>query len=372
MVVHGVRAGAFDPAIWQAGTLNLLPDARHPLLEPQEGKCRNIYAPSAVQVPGGWRVFFGAWDGVPTGNDRIYSVETGDFSAFTNRHTVIEHGKFQHVCNVSAIAEGTSGFALCCTAYPDKDGLNKPAFFSSPDGLRWNGSPAPYTAQTSDIVSMTGYAGYARADINGMNVLLREDGKYRLYFCNFKDFGKIMRASGTDGRDYTYDGVALAAAGMVNDVKKFAAPDGAWYLMGIHANGPELYQSLSRDGMRFETSHTLLRHLDDADRHIVAIGWVTEGAQDERGRRVLGVLYGAGAVKSLDQNRIFARWLQKRVMFTPGLWRELRRNALPRPRQSGAAGAVCGRAGGAETLRRGRQDAAGQVAKHRAGARQGV
>ena len=276
------------------------------------------------------------------------------------------------MCNVSAIAEGTSGFALCCTAYPDKDGLNKPAFFSSPDGARWNGSPAPYTAQTSDIVSMAGYAGYARADINGMNVLLREDGKYRLYFCNFKDFGKIMRASGTDGRHFKYDGVALAAAGMVNDVKKFAAPDGAWYLMGIHANGPELYQSLSRDGMRFGTSHTLLRHLDDADRHIVAIGWVTEGGQDERGRRVLGVLYGAGAVKSLDQNRIFARWLQKRVMFTPDFRRELRRDALARPRPAGAAGAVGGRAGGAETLRRGRQDAAGQVAQHRAGARQGV
>ena len=31
---------------------------------------------------------------------------------------------------------------------------------------------------------------------------------------------------------------------------------------------------------------------------------------------MLGVLYGAGPVRSLDRNRIFARWLQKRVNFT--------------------------------------------------------
>jgi hypothetical protein len=33
---------------------------------------------------------------------------------------------------------------------------------------------------------------------------------------------------------------------------------------------------------------------------------------------VLGILYGAGAKPSLDANRIFARWLQKRVVLTAG------------------------------------------------------
>lgn len=31
---------------------------------------------------------------------------------------------------------------------------------------------------------------------------------------------------------------------------------------------------------------------------------------------MLGALYGASAVESLDQNRIFARWLQKMVVIT--------------------------------------------------------
>src|SRR6185295_2740446 len=74
--ITGVEAGAFNPAIWQAGTLNLLPDIRSPLVEPQPGKFRNIYAPSVVETSGGWRMFYGAWDGVPSGNDRIYSLLT--------------------------------------------------------------------------------------------------------------------------------------------------------------------------------------------------------------------------------------------------------------------------------------------------------
>src|ERR1035438_761886 len=51
--VTGVEAGEFNPQIWQAGTLNFVPDLRCPLLAPRSGKFRNIYAPSAVETPGG-------------------------------------------------------------------------------------------------------------------------------------------------------------------------------------------------------------------------------------------------------------------------------------------------------------------------------
>src|SRR5690606_7012662 len=60
--IHGVGAGAFNPQHWQDGTLHLLPDARRPLLAPREGQWRNIYAPSAVEVDDGWRLFYGGWD----------------------------------------------------------------------------------------------------------------------------------------------------------------------------------------------------------------------------------------------------------------------------------------------------------------------
>src|SRR5687767_724944 len=104
--IRGVGAGPFDAAMWEMGTLHLLPDARSPLLEPREGRFRNIYAPSVVRTETGWDVYYGAWDGVDTGNDRIYRTSTRDFLTFGRRDTIIEHGVFHHVCNVSVTQAG--------------------------------------------------------------------------------------------------------------------------------------------------------------------------------------------------------------------------------------------------------------------------
>src|SRR5690348_13251039 len=82
--LRGVAAGRFDQALWEKGTLHWVSDVRRPMLAPREGKFRNIYAPSAVQTSVGWRIFYGAWDGVPTPNDRIYSADTIDFVDFTD------------------------------------------------------------------------------------------------------------------------------------------------------------------------------------------------------------------------------------------------------------------------------------------------
>ena len=308
--INGVAAGDFDPAIWRAGKLNLVPDARFPLIAPsQKGPWRNIYAPAIVDLGNSWRVFYGAWDGVQTGNDRIYSLTTPDFFDFSARQTVIEHGEFVHVCNVNAQKLPDGSYKLMCTAYPDKDGLNKPATFTSPDGAKWNGSPAPYEAKMSDIISMEGYDKYAAADINGMNVSFYDDGVYRLYFNNFKDFGRVYRASSKDGKHYTFDGASVEVEAFVNDVKKFTAAGKPVYLMGLHRNGDKLWYCLSTDGMKFDPPVEMAKCQGEADRYMVAIGWVT------RGNRVLGFLYGAGAVNSLDRNRIFGRWLQKKVVF---------------------------------------------------------
>jgi hypothetical protein len=307
--IRGVTAGPFDPAAWQNGSLHLLPDMRSPLLAPREGKFRNIYAPSAVQTPDGWRVFYGAWDGAPTGNDRIYCVDTPDFMKFGTRSTVIEHGVFVHVCNVNALRGADGSYEMMCTAYPDKDGLNKPAYFTSPDGISWNGAPMPYAASLDDIVVINGYGKYSGADINGMNVILREGGDLRLYFANFKDFGHVYRATRTGPGEFRLDGEALSESLAPNDVKKFTAGGQDWYLMGLHMNRERLWYSLSNDGLHFSPPQKLLDHLDEADRYIVALGWVV------RDNTVLGVLYGAGPVPALNENRIFARWLQHRVAF---------------------------------------------------------
>lgn len=308
--IHGVAAGEFDAGLWQSGTPHLLPDVRSPLIRPRlSGVYRNIYAPSVVEVPGGWRVFYGAWDGVDTGNDRIYSLLTTDFIDLHGRTTVIEHGCFIHACNVNALRLPDGSYHMVCTVYPDERKQNKPATFHSPDGKTWNGSPAPHAARMSDIVQIEGYAPYPDADINGVNVILREAGTYRLYFNNWRDSGKVYRASGKDGKKFKFEGTSLKTSHAVNDVKKFVMDDRTHYLMALHRNTDRLWYSLSTDGMRFGPERELACHLSKEDRYIVAVGWVLQG------RRLLGLLYGAGAVPGLNRNRIFARWHQKKVVF---------------------------------------------------------
>ena len=313
--VRGVAAGAFDPAIWLSAKLHFVRDVRSPLLEPREGKFRNIYAPSGVQTQSGWAIFYGGWDGTPSGNDRIYRADTADFLTFSNRHNVIEHGDFEHVCNVNVSRDETGGWAMMCTAYPDANGRNKPITFFSRDGERWSGSDSPHRAVRDEIISIDGYERYADADINGMNVLLRDGGKWRIYFGDFRNFGKTFRASSDDGRRFVLGGKAIDGNFAINDVKKFRVGDESWYLAGLHMNTDRLFYSLARgDGTSFPPPRTLLEHADDADRYMVAVGLVVAGEQEQPGRRVLGVLYGAGAAPTLDQNRIFAVWLQKRII----------------------------------------------------------
>jgi hypothetical protein len=310
--IRGVGAGPFDPTIWEAGKLHSLPDVRSPLLEPRSGKFRNIYAPSVVQTKGGWEIYYGGWDGAPSGNDRIYRITTPDFLTFGDRRTILDHGEFQHVCNVSAnrLPDGT--LAMMCTAYPEAKGLNKPTFLRDPD------ADPSRAAKRDDIIAIDGYPAYASADVNGMNVLLHEDGQFHLYFCNFNDGGKVFRATGHDGKRYHFEGVVLPTAALVNDVKKFRVGDGSWYLMGLHANTDRLCYALSRDGKTFSPQRELCARQGKADAFMVAVGFIVAGEQETSGRRVLGFLYGAGAAPSLDANRIFARWLQRRIVLTAG------------------------------------------------------
>ena len=113
--------------------------------------------------------------------------------------------------------------------------------------------------------------------MNGMNVLLHEDGKYRLYFGDFKARLQVHRASSDDGRHFKYEGVSLDAPMMVNDVRKFTIDGRPVYLMGLHANTSRLWYALSADGMKFEPQRELAVSRGDADKYIVAIGWVSSG-----------------------------------------------------------------------------------------------
>ena len=226
---------------------------------------------------------------------------------------------------------------------------------------------------------MSGYDGWEIADVNGGNVIVYADGagsdgaagEYHLYFCNFKNESQhaVFHAvapvppGGKEGLDaplhFTYSGVALDQPSLVpTDVKLI---NGHW-VMGLHMNSQQTYFSvvqpndLRRDasdvGKLQDSSHSiashqsgnsdarthskthnsnltsnkfstpappdsfppaklLFEHLNADDNYIVSIGFVV----DESSSTLRGALYGAGAVPQLDNNRVFAAWLQRRVLF---------------------------------------------------------
>lgn len=311
--VSGLSAGQFNPGFWVSNTLNWVADVRSPMVSPLAGANRNIYAPSVVLEPSGWRLFYGGWDGTSTGNDRIWSYNSSDFVTYNNHALVIDNGALQHVCNVNVHRIEDGSYQMLCTALPyGNPPRNRPAYFSSPDGIVWNGTAQPYAAQLSDLVTnVAGYANYATGDFNGGNVLLRDNGGYLLYLFDFSNLWTVAVASGTNPKACTNIGSALSSSGVPNDVKKFTIGGTNWYVMGMHVNGSTLYYALSNDGTNFSAMKTLFTNKYGAnDQYITSIGFACQGSN------VLGVVYGSGASSSLTENRLFGCWLQKRIVLT--------------------------------------------------------
>jgi len=316
--IQGLSAGPLNPVDWEKNSLHWLPDIRYPLLAPRMGGVfRNIYAPSAIEDGEGWRLFYAAWDGIEQGTDRVYSAYTPDFIDFYDRHTVIHNGDFVHVSNVNVQKLEDGSLHMYGTAWPDKQESNRPVYFHSPDGKTWNGSPEPYHARKEDLVEIDEYNPGSVPNFNGANVLLYDEGKYRVYFTNWGDRGKLYWAEGKTPATVRFGGLALETEHAVNDVKKFTAMRKDWYLMVLHKKGDasreqggvnRLFYSLSNDGKTFSKEQILVQSLGEMDRNIFAVGLAA------RADRVIGVLYGAGPSYRSNRNQIFGYWLQKRVL----------------------------------------------------------
>ena len=313
--IQGLSADSFNPAYWQQNTLNWVPETRTPMFAPlTTGPYQNIYAPWPLEQTAGWRMFYGGWDGTDTPFDQINSATTTDFLSFDHRDHVIANGAFLNVNNVNVQQLSDGSLHMICTGgQAANSGMgDKPVYFSSPDGTTWNGTLEPYPAQLSDIISIQGYAPFSAGFFNGANVLLWDNGTWVLYFKDWNDFGTTYRATANNPPEFQFQGVALKTKDLVNDVKKFTVTGQNWYLMGLVGadDKQSIFFSLSTDGLTFDPQRVLFQNLSAPDRYIVALGFVTKGTQ------LLGALYGAGAVETQDQNQIFARWLQKKVLFT--------------------------------------------------------
>jgi hypothetical protein len=180
--IQGVSAGPFNPLSWQQDTLNWVPDIRMPMLAPQPGPFQNICSPWPLEQASGWLLFYGGWDGTATSNDRVYSVTTSNFLSFAGRQFVIDHGDFLHVNNENVTQLPDGSMHMICTIALTQTSNGKPAYFSSPDGITWNGTPEPYSAQLGDVVSIPNDPNYLGWDFNGGNVLLWDSNDWILYY----------------------------------------------------------------------------------------------------------------------------------------------------------------------------------------------
>jgi hypothetical protein len=298
--VQNVGSRAFDPALIR----NWNYDARNPIVVPNAGSgLRNIYAPSVV-YNGAWNVYFGGWDNSPTGNDEVsVTVSYDNFLTFGPHVKVVSHGAFTHVNNENVIKTGANQWQMAYTTYT-QGGLNKPGYATSSDGVSWT----PNTGSTGSLMSMAGYPGWTSADVNGGNTIYFDGSQYHMYWVDFSNGFAMNYATSPNNRNYTFQGTKFNNY-VPQDLKSFDFRGTRYYLSAYHNNGPAAYVSLTTSIASPAVPSVLFPRSGSADNFITSVGWVSDGT------RLFGALYGASAVSSLDQNRIFAAWLQRKVTF---------------------------------------------------------
>ena len=300
--VRNVGSQAFDPAKLR----NWNYDARNPILVPNGGSgLRNIYAPSVVHNGGAWNVYFGGWDNSPTGNDEIsVAVSLDNFATFNPHAKLITHGAFTHVNNENVIKTAANQWQMAYTTFAN-GGLNKPGYATSADGVSWT----PSTGSAGFLMSMAGYPNFAgNADVNGGNAIYFDGSQYHMYWVDFRNGFAMNYATSPDNRSYTFQGTKFNNY-VPQDLKSFDFQGTRYYLSAYHNNGQAAYFSLNTTIASPAVPSVLFPRLGSADNFITSVGLVSDGT------RLWGALYGASAVSTLDQNRIFASWLQRKVTF---------------------------------------------------------
>lgn len=299
-VVSGVGAGPFHPKKMS----NWHYDFRYPLITPQgSGSCRNIYAANVVNNGETcWNVYFGGWDGVDSCHDSVSVTVTLDsFSTMGMHYPQISTGTDMH-CNNPSVIKGADGtWVMAYTQLPYSPQLNKPGSSTGPDGVTWDPNEGGQS-----WITMIGYPNWENADVNGGNVLWYENDTMHMYFIDFKNYPGVYHAISTDTTNFKYVGIS-ASNYIVNDVKKI----NGYYVMALHENGPQVFASVSWTPYSFPMPSPLFSHMATPDQYMVSIGLVVDSTETV----LLGALYGAGPASTLDENNIFAAWLQRQVLF---------------------------------------------------------
>lgn len=346
--IQNLGSGPFDPAkmkVWNY-------DRRNPIIPSLPTNCqgtpswRNVYGASAVYLgPNSWRIFFGGYNGLCTGDpiDEIwYTNTTNNFGSLTemSSHTkAIARGDTNNVGNVSVVRTPSGAWRMAYTSLRGTTpsscigseltylGVNKPGYSTSGDGATWS----PAQGSSTYMFSMVGNyseilngeectwgTSISGQDVNGTNSLFEENGTWYLYWKGLNRSVQIA-TSETGGVEFTHRGKLIDGSidgefgdqqYGINDAKKINGT----YLWAYHYNNDKLWYStassprppaIARPTKLFESNTTA--PMWGADPYIVSAGWVTDGT------RLHGVLYGASTTSARNQNAVFARWLQKGV-----------------------------------------------------------
>jgi len=315
-------------------------DQNNPIISgaPGASTLKNIYAPNIVYQGGTfWNIYFGGEDGTPAANGYLDSISflttNNNFNSgsFSNHVPEINYGGFIDVNNESVVKVSATDWRMVYTTL-SSDGLNKPGYAVSTDGAHWT----PNAGTSADLLNMSGYPGWANANINGVNVLFYAEHIWYLYL---KGNDPVVNyAQSSDGVNFTYGGVftsgtsavfAGGCAGM-NDMKQF----GSTYIWMYHCNTNKIWFSLGQSPTAPSSTNILFQSTADIptedssgsiwtnpeagvntgvspapDPFMVSVGMVSDGT------RLYGVLYGASNTPELDSNAVFARWLQHKVVF---------------------------------------------------------
>lgn len=335
-LIENVEADAFNPN--KISNWNY--DYRMPLLKSNCVGKENIYAPHAELVGAQWYVYYGGMDSVPGStcdyeNDRLYMTFTDKkFQNFDDnqRRKIIDEGPYFLHTNNLAIARtppetGYWGAMVYTAAWHQNDGKkrDKPAYALSTDGINWIPENPGNPNETNTLLNIDNYhIDWETANINGQNAFIYDDGQYWYYYAveclGYRAYATNIPNFTEDGSIYNgpyYDETGKCQTGKaINDIKKFRWNGADYYFFVSHTNSDHVYYSLSTDPSWFPDEQILFSSMaltegkTRTDDYIVSAGILTDGM------KIYGVLYGASDTSNLNKNKIFAKWLQKKVYFS--------------------------------------------------------
>ncbi len=335
-----VGAGPFDPN--KISNWNY--DYRLPIYESDCSSRQNVYSAQAEwnDATQQWYMYYGGNDdasntGCDATNDRIFYLPTDEeFQIFSegDSQMIIDNGEFRNANNPALTRTPDGQWAMVytagwcdasygtadCRALGDENDL--PAYAVSSDGLTWAPDNPGDPFGTNNLIAVDNWHGgdwAASQWLNNQSGLLYDHGLYWYYYGPEGLGGKDYRAYSTDMVNFTdTDYVMDGAMASVNDVKKFRFGGDEYYMMVAHHNGQQVYYSVSTDPASFPVLQTLFSTtgITEGDESVAQDNYIVSAGIVADTTTLYGVLYGAAETSSLNTNKIFAKWLQKKVYFS--------------------------------------------------------